>query len=73
MRKVYRIGKYRAIYVVSKQLRKFSVALSNSKGSPVILAMISEFNGPYMPIYETGIVPKPLTQRSDVAAIKMIL
>ena len=37
----------------------------------MILALIAEFNDSYVPIYETGIIPKPLTELNDAAAMKL--
>ena len=49
--------------------RKFYLHLSKSKGSPVILALIPGFSDSYVPIYEKGVIPKPLTDLNDAAAI----
>ena len=41
--------------------RKFYFDLSKSKGSPVIVALIVDFSDLYVPNYEKGVIPKPLT------------
>ena len=51
--------------------RKFYLDLSKSKGSPVILALIADFSDPYVPVYEKGVIPKPLTNLNDAAAMRM--
>ena len=48
--------------------RKFYLDLSKSKGFPVILALIQGFSDP---IYEKGVIPKPLTDLNDTAAMRM--
>jgi len=35
--------------------------LSKLKVNPVKLSLVSEFNDSYIPLYETGALPKPLT------------
>ena len=63
-------------YNVSKPTEEdkseFFLALSKSNRSPVILALIPEFSDLYVPIYEKGIITKPLTELNDAAAMKLI-
>ena len=66
MKKVYNVLK-----PTEEDKSEFFLALSKSNRSPVILALIAEFNDSYVPIDETGIIPKPLTELNDAAAMKL--
>ena len=45
--------------------------LSKTKGKPVLLSLISQYNDSYVPETEAGILPKSLTDLHDPEAMKM--
>ena len=59
------------VYNVPKPTEEDKREFFLANRSPVILALIAEFNDSYVQIYETGIIPKPLTELNDAAAMKL--
>ena len=43
--------------------------LSGLKVNPVLLSLVAEFNDSYIPLYEKGVLPKPLTHLYEATAL----
>ena len=52
-------------------LELFYEDLSRTKGKPVILSLIINYNRAHIPAYEAGILPKSLTELQDPEAMMM--
>ena len=52
-------------------LELFYNDLSKTRGKPVILSLLPNYNESYIPAYESGILPKPLTELHNPEAMKM--